>query len=525
MKKGVVLFFSVLMFFQGLHAEIDWDSPVAISTTANPLASPQVAIDQGGNATAVWLEGGVVRAATKDFGGGWGSPVDLSGSGASSPLVVADLSGNVTAVWVEGGFVTTKTKPSAGDWDLTSSVLSQTGASLPQMKIDSSGNIALVWVRDQFIESAIKPFEDSWNVESVSLVTGNYPQIALGDNGRVVAVWQVVDGGIFKIVSSTKSSLGGSWDTEVDVSNTEINSIRPQVGVDANGNAVAVWFTYNYDSEMNQYRDVIVQSATLPNGGSWSTISSLLDDENVYNPFNLLLKLKVDVNGNAIALWMSSPTGNNFNLNSMIKPLNTNEWINPTSLVVQNKFLLSGDISVTDIADVFQVLMYYDGVDIFIVAADSNIGNNQGGGWQNVAVISDGSVNAFPMIAAVRNGNNNYLATVWLQNDTGTYSVKSAVGTGIIDLPPDNLAVVQVANDSGIFVTYDNQLEWEASSDLNVYAYNLFRNGLLIGVTLATDPLVFIDNNQLLNETVTYGVSAIMNNGAQSETIYYTIFP
>lgn len=88
-------------------AGVGWDAPVAIENSTQDILGPKVALDQAGNATAVWLEmSGPYRSLFSSRyspSEGWGA-AELAESDdtmtVSSPQVGADSSGNVVAVWL-----------------------------------------------------------------------------------------------------------------------------------------------------------------------------------------------------------------------------------------------------------------------------------------------------------------------------------------------------------------------------------------------------------------------------------------
>jgi hypothetical protein len=77
-----------------------------LSAAGTDASQPQIALDAGGNAVAVWTrsQGGQVRveAAARPAGGSFGAVQTISGSGqnADTPMVSVDPSGRAVAVWV-----------------------------------------------------------------------------------------------------------------------------------------------------------------------------------------------------------------------------------------------------------------------------------------------------------------------------------------------------------------------------------------------------------------------------------------
>jgi len=66
------------------------------------------------------------------------------------------------------------------------------------------------------------------------------PQVAVDPQGDAVAVWHRSDGAN-DIVQSSLRPAGAVWQAPVDLSATGANAVDPQVALDAQGDAVAIW--------------------------------------------------------------------------------------------------------------------------------------------------------------------------------------------------------------------------------------------------------------------------------------------
>jgi hypothetical protein len=95
-------------------AQAEWLPPVDISEAGENIATPDVALDSAGNATAVWSRWNgsdmVVESSFRPAGEGWGPAEDLSepevegefpagAHDATSPQVVVDHNGYLTVTW------------------------------------------------------------------------------------------------------------------------------------------------------------------------------------------------------------------------------------------------------------------------------------------------------------------------------------------------------------------------------------------------------------------------------------------
>ncbi len=94
----------------------DWSEPVDLTPASEQAWVPRVAVDDDGDAVAVWTNWRpdpatmLVRAAVRPSGGSWSEPVDLSleGGWSYSPQVAVDADGSATVVWsqiVAGAYV------------------------------------------------------------------------------------------------------------------------------------------------------------------------------------------------------------------------------------------------------------------------------------------------------------------------------------------------------------------------------------------------------------------------------------
>jgi hypothetical protein len=80
------------------------------------------------------------------------------------------------------------------------------------------------------------------------------PQVAVDSQGNAVAVWYRYDGTSYVVQGAVRPAASGVWQAPVDLSAADEDAVHPQVAVDSQGNAVAVWSRYNATS-------YIVQSA------------------------------------------------------------------------------------------------------------------------------------------------------------------------------------------------------------------------------------------------------------------------
>lgn len=526
--KRILLALCLCTYMHLTAEEIDtWSSPPdTISSTGVNSSNPRVGMDENGNVVAVWIENDVVVSKTKLLGGSWSTATTLSSTGSTDPQLVVDpTSGDATAIWEDSGAIKTKSKPFGSAWGSTTT-LALTGSSSPQIAIDSStGDVVAVWVTAGLVESKTKLFGGIWSLVADTLSSANSaaPQIAIGSEGTAVVTWHTLNGisSIYNVNSANKL-IGGLWSTATIVSDPAFNSVYPQVAVDQDGNALAVWFRYNLNGSI--YSNVFLQSSTLPSAGSWSTPVDVSTDAGIRNPANLASKVILNGSTSGLAIWTNSVDGSAYSICSS----GTTDLIHWDAPSILDRSIYSYGIDATNnsIGDAFGIYMTYDsGSDsVSINTTESRVGGTNEGYWTNSVQISDNANNGFPQIKSViTSGTDCNAIAAWVSSDGSNTIIQASTGTGTLVEPPSSLSVAQLMNDREVFQEYYNVLSWTGSPDPNLVAYGIYRNGLLIGALPASE-VSYIDSDQPQNGPVTYGVSALDNAGTESAIITAT-FP
>jgi hypothetical protein len=425
----------------------------------------------------------------------------------------------VTALWLEAGVVKSAVMLFGSSWGSATQV-SDTGASGPAIGIDSAtGNVVAAWARSGYIESSTKLFESTWGQVSVlSNVNSDSPQVAAG-NGLVVAVWHTATSADTIVAAS--AVIGGAWNSAQTISPPTLNHVFPEVAVDINGNAHVVWFQYNLVG-LN-YTDVNVLGVSL-NAGSdiWGPLA-VISNPGSQNPALLSLRIGCDSNGNATAVWTNVYFDDLFAVESAVLPLG-GTWGLTVALTANDLYAYTTDVAVNSYGDAVIFYMTYDGVSsVNIDTAESNISGVEMNAWSIPLTVSQGTGNGFPRVATMLSGTTVNAAAVWITNN-GTYNTIQAItGSKTILLPPSDPTVTQGVNDFGVFQEYYNNVNWQGSPDPNAVAYNIYRNGIFYN-RVDISVTQFIDDNQVENGTVVYGIAAEDSDHAQS-TIATVTFP
>ena len=183
-----------------------------------------------GEAVVAWPDSttsgaGVVRAASRTAGGNWQRPIVLDW-GVCSPQMALDQHGNAIAVWdtynakrdIRAAF-----KPAGRAWRKPATIGSGAGA---ELALDGKGDAIAVWTGflvntrhgTQFdrVQSAFRPAGRSWR-RPVTIARGGepgWPRVAADARGDAIAVWENVltpDGCCPSEVHAAFRPAGGAW--------------------------------------------------------------------------------------------------------------------------------------------------------------------------------------------------------------------------------------------------------------------------------------------------------------------------
>lgn len=321
----------------------EWSSSINISTpTTRSGQLPQIAINASGRVVAVWqrYDGSrsVTEGATLQFGGTWSSPVGISPlfTDAYMPQVAIDNAGNAVAVWVDvtSQTIQTASLPFEGNWSSAVNLSDAGGTGEPQVAMNANGYAVATWQRfpGSFctIQASTMQFGNSWSIPvDISAVDADAfeSEIAVDANGNILAVWYQMAGSDV-LIQSASLPFEGTWTIPVTLSSAGVTSYDPRVAFDAAGNAIVVW------DRDNGY-DMIIQAAMLPVGGVWSEPYTLSTN----GQGTIFPRIAVDSTGYIVVNWVNNTLG----------VIQAAEWT-PVSVVTDvspNVSLLSGGDSIT----------------------------------------------------------------------------------------------------------------------------------------------------------------------------------
>jgi hypothetical protein len=265
-------------------ATSSWGTSEKIGTFTGTVWSLDLVIDNIGNAIAVWDQTeGPYDPSTEDnheniwsnrytaSTASWGTPVliETNNAGAAlDPKVTADGNGNVFVVWYqyEGPYDPHTTDNHLAIWsNRYTAATSSWGtpekigsvsdfARYQQVISDSSGNALAVWVQgydaQDLYSNRYNAASASWGspeLIEISTAAAGPPQLAVDKNGNALAVWSLAVGDPynhpFDIWSNSYTAASASWGKAKLIARD--GSYAPQVAVDGNGNGLAVWIHYS----------------------------------------------------------------------------------------------------------------------------------------------------------------------------------------------------------------------------------------------------------------------------------------
>jgi hypothetical protein len=232
-----------------------WSAQQTISTTTSNAGFADVAVDNNGNATAVWYKydvagtlysGVVANTASRPAAGSWGSVTKLCPAGLRNPAdlkarVAYDSNGNAVAVWStsfngESFDILSAVKPALKEWEASKQMVNSLYTFQPDLAVCQMGDAVAVnmfyngsVLQIQSSEADITSFGDnSWSVPiNVSLDTGSgFPRIAAMRSGNTIytaALWLQSNGSLNLVQAATGSRSIVAPPTSLSVSQTTNN--------------------------------------------------------------------------------------------------------------------------------------------------------------------------------------------------------------------------------------------------------------------------------------------------------------
>ena len=299
-----------------------WGTPQRINPGVVETAQqPHVAIDNDGNAIAVWMQSNFTQNSSADdiwasrytAQAGWGAPVRIeNGAGnAGQPRVAVDGAGNAIAVFSQqvGGqlcICAGRFEPTTG-WAPATAIDTDVDAQgvAPQIAMEASGRATVVWQAVIVVSETPNVYQVRANRYTPAAGWGSavrvgttaaanaFPRVAVDGTGNAAAVWVAPDG-TWDSIWSARTVAGGTWTAPVLIETDNTNSARaPHVAFDGGGNAIAVW------AQSDGLRDNVLANRYVA-GAGWGT-AVLIETDNAGSAYEP--QVVIDGGGNATAVW------------------------------------------------------------------------------------------------------------------------------------------------------------------------------------------------------------------------------
>jgi hypothetical protein len=298
------------------------------SGDAGSASPPRIAINQVGQAMAVWEESDVSssRIWSSQYVAGWRTPqrllppsVNGGTTSLADPAVAVDGLANAMAVWAlsRSPVSLVANRSNQDQWSLGEIIAGSAQGPVgqfPQIAMDRFGNAHAIWM--QFTPVPGQPTSpriwtkryaagQGWGVPTKLVDMGlraTNPQIGVDSLGNALAVWEQLSGSRTIILSSRYAAETQRWedrtfDVVSNVDNALGNSFAVQITVGKSGNALAVW------SQANGTRTNIWANRYLAQTHRWlqARMISTADgnQRSAGGP-----QVAIDASGNALAVWL-----------------------------------------------------------------------------------------------------------------------------------------------------------------------------------------------------------------------------
>jgi hypothetical protein len=263
------------------------------------------------------------------------------------------------------------------------------------------------------------------------------PAVAIGPGGNAVAMWDLFRSGQGVVMQASARPAHGSWGpvtTLSPVSNSD-SSTAPKVGIDANGNAIAIWL-------LDTGTGTSIQSAYLPAAGSWTTPVQLsTPGVTAQRP-----TLAVNASGDAIAGWETASG------QVLVAERKSGVWGAPTSIAPAAYRQNASQVALGDRGDA--AVVWSRAYNSFVATRDA------GGSWSAPTTVSTRSAGGSVSVAVDGSGNAVLVyASVAVPNANPVLAITRAAGgswssaTTISSASEAALAPRVVATPAGTFVT------------------------------------------------------------------------
>jgi hypothetical protein len=295
-----------------------WSGAGVVSSGGQAPQRQAVALGTDGAATVVFQAADAMYprawAVRSTAAGAWGGPGAM-GTGTEpgwAPAVTVSANGDAVMTWTETGGGPSQTslwasRNRAGVWEAPALLSTDTGTVENAILVgaDANGNTLALWsqrlagigtIRSARLDAATGAWSAPVTV-SDGLHDAIVPNLGVNAAGDAVAIWAESTG----VVASRFVGAAASWAKPVVVQGTGTGvslTAEPIVGLDAKGNAVASWV----QSIGSPSRPHLFAAHLAAASGSWAAPNDLVADPSAV-PYPAETQVSVNAKGEAIVVW------------------------------------------------------------------------------------------------------------------------------------------------------------------------------------------------------------------------------
>lgn len=419
---------------------------------------------------------------------------------------------------------------SNGNWDPVEIIGDDTGdffSSDVNVSMNEAGTALAVWTAENLntfndhTTVSFLPFGGSWTTPFYFPGDAGQPQDSskpygfINPSGNAVVVWvakDVNDQTIWHISAGTYNVGTNTWSSPVNLDTAvglgNIFEFTPRCGMDAAGNAVAIWTADEVAGP--------VAKAAYFNGTSWEPAITLGPSD--FAGLTSAADVVIDLNGNATAVWTGP--GPDFFVYASSR-LSNGTWTVPQVISTPgtqnlfNPFMSLEPLAVNPEGDVIATWIEFIDAGKLIRSGYKPLGQD----WRAPETVFDAT--SVTNVSGLNIGiaSCGFAVDLWRQQgEDFNFTIMATENENLLLV--QNPIVAKCCQKGVIQTKCVNLLTW--TSDSCAIAYNIYCNGVLLATVLNTGlPLHFIDQN--VCRTCVYTISVINVFGFEGDQVPFVL--
>ncbi len=166
----------------------------------------------------------------------------------------------------------------------------------PKLALSPAGPAMALWTQNNPFQVETAYFTGTTWLSPFVIDSGTFPQIAIDQSGNAIAVWLKNPSNLIsnptQVFTSRFDAATLTWSPPFQLSNEQFPAATPQIAMNLQGNAIAIWITSN----PQQIRAATFSVTT----GAWSTPTTLVLGSGSFP------QVELDESNQATVLWLNS---------------------------------------------------------------------------------------------------------------------------------------------------------------------------------------------------------------------------